>query len=132
MVPPKKDILLNAKRGVAQGLLAPMNSVHFSSVFHDLHLGTIYSGFSDLEAQSLHFIREHIRIIDAAMDSLLDDLKADLKSKEPAEVGQFYAGLVGDLLSAMERLEDMLRKHLSGKPVAVIERTNEYLATKKI
>lgn len=130
MIAPKKDILANAHQEIALGSLTPTKTVHFSTVFHDLHLDTIYSELTDLEAQSLHFIRDHIRVIDATMDSLFDDLKADLDRKSPEEVARLYLGLVDNLVSAMDRLEELLRKHLSGTPVAVIDRANQYLATK--
>src|SRR5207247_10247067 len=109
MIPGKRDILLGAREELAHGTLSPTESIHFTTVFHDLHLDTIYSELTDLEAQSLHFIRDHMRIIDGAMDSLLDDLKADLERKPPDEVAGLYFRLVGDLLAAMDRLEDMLR-----------------------
>lgn len=63
------------------------------------------------------------------MDRLLDMLKADLQLKSVPEITTLYVGLTGDLLGAMDRLDDMLRKYLAGAPVPVIQLTNESLST---
>ena len=131
LIPPKRHMLETARQQIALGHLTPTKTVLFSTVFYDRHLDTVYPELTALEAQSLHFIREHTRIIDVTMDNLLDMLKSDLERKTPTEVQSLYVGLTGDLVAAMDRLEDMLRQHLAGTPVRVIELTHESLKSSR-
>jgi len=118
MLPHKRSVAEFALQQLKTGELSPTKTMWFSTTFYDRHLDTVYGELSALEVKSLHFIREHIRTIDATMEILQDQFKEDLKRRSVPEIVRMYISLVSDLIAIFGKLEKLLKNHLNGTPMA--------------
>lgn len=115
-----REIVDNLKAGKA----LPGEGVRFIRNFYAEHFAAMCPYLSEMERNSIHVIYEHLRVVDETISSYDSELSSLIPTAAGSASGQpmlasfshTYRPKMEDLLKALSVTENLIRKHLDGKP----------------
>ena len=121
-IPQKKDHIRKIIDSLDETKLLPGISVEFIRTYYSNYLRELYPHLSALERNSLHVIYQYCEIIDKIMNNFEGDVLNFLSlklMKKSDQVYQVFSQKMREVLSILEKTEELIKKHLEGDPIDV-------------
>jgi len=126
MVSQKRDILEKIASQLSEGRLLPGASVRFLRVFYETHFSSIFPHLDVKERNSFHILYEYFRTIDWLLETYADRIVEAMGTEKVKDYVSLYSAMMSDALAVLNLAEELVKKHLEGKPEDVL-----YMAEKE-
>lgn len=118
----KKDHIKKIINYLNQNKILPGQSVDFITTFYKSYLKELYPYLNGKERNSLHVIYQYFDLTDKIMKNFEHDILNFLSLKimnSPREVYLVFTRRFEELLTILEKTQELITKHLEGDPVDV-------------
>ena len=120
MVPQKKDIVEQIINQLNKGKLLPGSGARFIRIFYENHFPSIFPDLNVKERNSFHILYEYFRIVDWLLESYSERIVESMGTERVNEYVRLYLAMMEDILKLLNLTEELITKHLGGKPEDVL------------
>lgn len=120
MIPQKRDILQKIILQLSRGRLLPGAGVRFLRVFYETNFSSIFPHLDIQERNSFHILYEYFRTIDWLLETYADRIVKAMGTEKVNDYITLYSAMMSDVLAVLNLTEELVKKHLEGKPEDVL------------
>lgn len=120
MIPQKRDIIRKIISHLSQDRLLPGASVRFLRVFYETHFSSVFSDLDIKQRNSFHILYEYFRTIDWLLENYADRIVEAIGTEKVNAYVGLYSAMMSDALNVLNLAEDLIKRHLEGKPEDVL------------
>ncbi len=121
MIPYKRKIIEQVIKNLSLERLLSGESVRFQTLVYDANCLKMSSICSQRERDSLHFIYQHLNILDSTLASYSLQISDALKSERQQEIFGIQISRFRDLANVLPRVEKLISGHIKGVPIDVLQ-----------